>query len=642
MNKTTTLSLSSAVLLASTISVVPQAAAFEVDVSGFIRQEMAYKLNNNENQTNRGGSKFNGVNSYSEGKLTNAFGIPTGTLLNTKRDQSKNNDWNVFATKAELDFNMTFSDSVTGFVKLRGYYQPDVYKSVEPTYLDIDGRQNVDAGHVNHFNVNHHGKEATYLSISDNNYMADIPAMYLDWQKGPLWVRAGQQQIAWGEALFFRVADLANGLDLRRHVFFDLGAEEYADERMSAPGVRVSYQINNSWEIEGFAQMFQPSILPNNFSPFNLITNGFKMNFEDGYDLVDDKVNAGFRLQGQSLGKDGSWGIQAFAVTRHDPNPILALEASGVPNAAFGPGFETQPFIYEKGGIGTYSAEEWFYNSAMLGADGVDVINGLVEDWDWIKGFVEGGLGWSPDGNGDYITSVADPGGPNGFNGNDFVELFFANGAGGGADQLDAINGGNSLSGVVKVRYASENVFGFGVNKIFYAEPDTFMDQLVVRAELAYTPNKKFSNNLRQKFREENELLVSVVAEKYHRFSNSFPATFFIFEHMWRKESDLLGRHLSGLGGRTGKRPGGGEDDRGWHGTVLAFQQPFPGLIWRADMSFLYDWEKGYLFQPAVRYKPSNEWTVEAFLNIIDGEKDTAFQPFDWSDDFTMRITYQF
>ena len=45
-------------------------------------------------------------------------------------------------------------------------------------------------------------------------------------------MRIGQQQITWGEALFFRVADIANGLGLRRHLFLDFGAEEYADERL--------------------------------------------------------------------------------------------------------------------------------------------------------------------------------------------------------------------------------------------------------------------------------------------------------------------------------------------------------------------------------------------------------------------------
>ncbi|MGK2913866.1 MAG: hypothetical protein ACSLE5_05310 [Porticoccaceae bacterium] len=190
--------------------------------------------------------------------------------------------------------------------------------------------------------------------------------------------------------------------------------------------------------------------------------------------------------------------------------------------------------------------------------------------------------------------------------------------------------------------YAAENIFGFGFNYIFYAEPGTLLDQLVVRFETAYIPDRKFTNNLSNNYIEEDESLTSLALEKYHRFSDEFPATFLIFEWMHRKESDLLGRHLSGLGGSTISRPGGGEQDRGWDGVVFAFQQPFPNLVWRLDMSVLYDFNRGYFFQLAVRYKPSKSWTVEAFAKVLDGRKASIFQPFDYSDDITFRLTYQF
>ncbi len=620
----------------------PTVSAFDYSVSGFIRQEMAYKLSNAENPNTTGGNHFNGKSYHTQGKL---LGVPEGTLLTARKDRSTDNDWNVFATKAEIDVGFNFTNNLTGFAKFRGYYQPDVFDSVDKSGF-VDG----DAGKPDLFGVPHHGKEATYLSLSDDDYMLDMPALYLDYAKGPLWVRLGQQQIAWGETLFFRVADVANGLDFRRHVIFDFGAEEYSDERLASPGIRASYQLDRSWEVEVFAQMFQPSILPNNYSPYNLIQSGFNMNkgYKEGFDKVDDQINGGIRVQGQNLGEDGSWGVQFFAVARHNPDPLFTLYPSGVPNAAFGPGFETQPFIYEPGNqAGTSSPAEWFYNSGVGGVDGLDVINGLINDFAWIQGFAEGALGLSADANGDYITSQAG-GAPGEINGIDFLELFWGAGlAGGGTPEgaigaLDTILGGSGLSGLMRVSYASENIFGFGVNHIFYAEEDSLLDQLVVRFEASYTPNKKFTNNLRREFIEEDELLASLVFEKYHRFSNSFPATFFIFEYMYRKESDLLGRHLSGLGGTVVKRPGGGEQDRGWHGTVLAFQQPFPGLKWRLDGSFLYDFEGGFLFQPAVRYKPNGDWTVEAFANIIDGNNSSSLGVFDWSDDFSMRITYQF
>ncbi len=636
--------------LVATPLMSPVASAFDYTVSGFIRQEMAYKLNDEENPGNPGGNRFGGSDYQTQGNL-----LPQGQVINSRRDRSTHNDWNVFATKAEIDVSFNLSNNWSGFAKFRGYYQPDVFDAVDKSGF-VDG----DDGKPDQFGVPHHGNEATYLSISDSDYMLDMPSLYLDYAKGPLWVRIGQQQIAWGEALFFRVADVANGLDYRRHVIFDYGPEEYADERVASPAVRASYQLDQNWEIEVFAQMFQPSILPTSYSPYNMIQTGFNMNegYKEGFDKVDDQINGGIRIQGQNLGEDGSWGVQFFAVARHNPDPLFTLYESGVENGAFPSlpdqatgeilDFSDQPFIYEPGGqAGTASPTEWFHNAAIAGSDGLDTINGLINDFPWIKSFAELGLGMSPDANGDYLTSIAGAG-PNGINGIDFLELFWQAGLPGavtpegGEDALNLALGGNALSGNMRVSYASENIFGFGVNHIFYADQESWLDQLVVRFEASYTPDKKFTNNLRREFIEEDELLASLVFEKYHRFSDSFPATFMIFEYMYRKESDLLGRHLSGMGASTFKRPGGGEQDRGWHGVVLAFQQPFPGLKWRIDGSILYEMEGGYSIQPSVRYKPNGSWTVEAFANFIDGSNDDALGPFDWSDDFTMRITYQF
>lgn len=641
MTKNTVRAGLSALVLATALPLAPVVGAFDVTVTGFIRQEMAYKLNNNENPNITGGNKFNGDEYVTQGKL-----VPPGQVINSRRDLATDNDWNVFATKGELDFSFHFTNNLSGFMKLRGYYQPDVFDEVDDSAF-VDG----EGGQPSHFRMDNHGKEATYLSVSDDDFMLDIPALYLDWAKGPWWVRVGQQQIAWGEALFFRVADAPNGLDFRRHVIFDFGAEEYADERLASPGIRASYQVNSDWEVEVFAQMFQPSILPPNYSPYNVIQPGFNMNYRDGFDKVDDQINGGIRIQGQNLGKEGTWGVQFFAVSRHNPDPIFSLEPSGVNNPAFPVlpnldtgellDFSSQPFIYEAGGLaGTSSPTEWFYNSGIAGADGLDVINGLIHDYPWIRSFAELGLGMMPDANGDYITTINGTTDPNGINGIDFLELFWFIAP--GVTDPTPFLGGNQLSGIMKVRYASENIFGFGFNNIFYADPDSWLDQLVLRFEASYTPDKKFTYNLRNSYQEHDELLASLVLEKYHRFSQDFPATFLIFEYMFRKESDLLGRHLSGLGGSTFRRPGGGEDSRGWHGMVLAFQQPFPNLTWRIDGSFLYDFEGGFLFQPAVRYKPNNAWTVEAFVNIIDGGNDTSLGPFDWSDDLTVRLTYQF
>ena len=661
-------SLALSALITAPLLYTPVADAFDYTVSGFIRQEMAYKLNNNENELNRATNKANGTASYPGGKilaLVPGIILPKDRPINSKGDRSGGGDWNVFATRAEVDIKATFTNNLTGFMKIRGYFQPDVFGNTRDS-ASHDG----EGGKVNYFNVNNHGNEATYLSVSNNNYMVDIPAMYLDWASGPYWVRFGQQQIAWGESLFFRIADQTAGLDFRRHFIFDFGSEEFADERLSAPGIRASMVFGEGWEIEGFATMFQPSVLPPNYSQYNVIFSGFSPDYKTGFDKVSHNVNAGLRLSGEV----GGLGMQFFAITQHNYDPVFHLKPGGqklMPDqfceSRFIPkpakllcGFENQPFVFEENGTGVTSAGAWYDVGAISAMDTLDVLNGIAEDYPWIANTYRV-LGLNPDKNGDTFTTIAD-GGPNsmyglipeGVNGTDFVELFFAvpvydlvrgpqptydsNGVQNGTELIRL----NSLVGLIEANYTSQNVFGFGFNYIFYAEPDTLLDQLVVRFEASYTPDKKFTHALRNTFLEKDEWLTSLVFEKYHRFSDAFPATFFIFQWMHRTQSDLLGRHLSGLGGTSIRRPGGGEQDHGWDGFVFAFQQPFPGLRWRLDMSVLYGLSGGVFFQPSVRWKPNADWTVEVFANIIDGERGSAFQPFDFSDDINARISYSF
>ncbi len=614
------------------------ALALDVSVSGFIRQEMAYKITNDENPNNRGGFPYNGELVLLDGAYMPPGGLPCGLLAGAgcnQPDKSTDNDWNVFATKAELDFTISINDNWSAFAKLRGYYQPDVFDEADAYYPGENGRDFGDD--TDHFGVkNFSNGEATYLSYSNEDYMIDIPALYLDYTKGPLWVRIGQQQIAWGEALFFRVADVANGLDLRRHLFFDLGAEEYADERLASPGIRATYNINSTWDVEVFAQMFQPSVLPTRGSPMSVIYQPFGQNYHEGFQDVKHQVNGGVRFTGTF----GDLGVQLFAVSRHNPDPIFTLDAGGQLDGPFAsppfpiPGFETQPFIYDQyvGGLptglgsdGTTSSDMWMWASGLGGLDGRLVLDSLIATNAWVNIIATappaaGGLGLVADANGNYVRTLEEA--------YDVLDVFFLSGG---------------ISGNLNVVYAAEEVFGFGLNYINYAEPDTFLDQLVMRFEASYTPDKKFTGIDLHEFIVEDEYVFSFIFEKYHRFSQDFPATFFILEWMHKSESDLLGRHLSGLGGSTKRIVSGGEENGGWDGIVFAFQQPFPNLVWRADLSVLYDLNGGLFVQPAVRYKPRAEWTVEAFANFISADDNASiFAPTEWSDDLTVRLTYQF
>jgi hypothetical protein len=459
--------------------------------------------------------------------------------------------------------------------------------------------------------------------------MIDLPSAYLDYQSGPLWVRIGNQQIAWGESIFFRVADVPNGLDLRRHSFLDFASEEYSDKRTASPAIRMSYNINPNWEIEAFAQMFQPSVLAGSGTPYNLLASPFRVRDDIGFDKVDDQINGGLRLQGQF----GDLGVQLFAVSRHNPDPIFRWEVGNQSSvnsllAALGGGvnpfgdFGAQPFRSTSFpgsrlpvGAGTLSALDWFESAHLLGIDGVEALNALTREFPTLTALATFVGGHPPN----YTTAEV-------------------------ADILDTtfVLLGDLEADIVPI-YAAENVFGGGFNYIFYSEPDTWLDQLVVRFEVSYTPDKKFTNNISRNFIESDEWVTGLALEKYQRFSRNFPATFLSFQWMHKSDSDFLGRNLRTLGGDGRNPPTGGEKSGGWDAIAFAFQQPFPDLVWRADFALLYDLNGSYLVQPAVRYKPSAAWTFEAFATFIDS-KDNAgsLQPVAWADEVTLRVGYQF
>ncbi len=659
-------SLTAVMVVGGLLAMAETASAFEYKIAGFIRQEMSYNIGSKENPWQRGSpdiykggvgvlpntaSGHPGAEAVWDGlrfQTASGLGIPyVDTNLPTsftKPDLDQSNDWNMQATRAEVDFKFTINENLTGFVKVRGYFQHDVQDEYTVPKSFADG------GDDNNFKVNLHGQCASILEVCDDNFMVDLPSAYLDYQNGPLWVRVGQQQIAWGEAIFFRVMDVPNGLDLRRHSFLDLASEEYADERVGAPAIRVSYNLNQNWEIEAFAQMFQPTVHPRVGSAYAFINSPYVVRNDIGFDKVDDQINGGVRL----MGKVGNFDLQFMAMSRHNPDPVFKWGVSNQTglDAVF-PGFSTQPFkvnslaVLENLGLtppgvgsslpapggkegpqnGTNSSWDWMTGAALSGLDGVETLNVLARDFPFVGGFfqqafIPAGLMPNADpANGIYVTN-ADEAKLN-------IDTFLSLLGDVGADFIPT--------------YASENVFGFAATYIFYDEPDTLLDQLIVRFETTFTPDRKWTNNGAKKPIEEDEYIWVLGLEKYHRLSEKFPATYFSFQWMHKSESDFVGHHLSTLGGTADKGPSGGEEHGGWDAVAFAFTQPSPTLKWRFGFSYLYDFNQSWLSQPSVTYKPTGDWTIDLFATIMDSSDNAAaLTPIDWTDELTLRVGYQF
>ncbi|MFZ5609628.1 MAG: DUF1302 family protein [Pseudomonadota bacterium] len=572
--------------------------AAEFSVSGFIRQETSLKLADAENPLTQQGNFFNGVEVPRDASFfAPILGIPPEFLQvpAVRGVESRDNSFNQIATRGEMDIQARFSDQLSGLMRVRGYVDWGLYK---------------DFGDPNFFKTPFYGNRGSLLEIAGENYMFDLPALYLDYNNGPLWLRIGNQQIAWGEAIFFRVLDVPNGLDLRRHLILDWASEEYADERVPAPGVRGSYRVFGDWEIEGFAQKFSPTILPPPNTPYSTIPAAFTVQEKAQFDAVDDSWNFGGRIQGQI----GELGVQFIAVRRRNPDGVFRWARSGVNIDLPGvPGsglvLQETPFSVDPVG-GVVSAQEWFTYAAFVRLDGLQGLNAAIDDFQPFTGLIG-------------AFNVGD----SRFLGDQQLDLFFQ------------LSGG--LRGHIERLYPRETVLGLGLNYVFFGAPGSLLDQLVVRFEGSYTPDKKFTNpTLGRQFIEDGEWAFFLALEKYQRFSQDFPATFIILQWLHRSESDMFGRYLSGMGGTVDRLPTG---DKSFNALALAIQQPFPNLIWRFDLAVLYDLKGGALIQPALRWKPVDRWTVEAYVNIIEGSgNDNIMTTLDWADEFGLRLSYLF
>ncbi len=596
------------------LSSAPLFADSSVSFSGLIRQEMAFSISTQQNPYPQQGQVYN------DKPVISTFGD-----TRIRPDYTQDNDWNLMATRIEIDMNAQLSNDWTAFVRLRGFFDNNIYKDYEDP---------------NHFETGFWGDCGSAVEICDENYMVDLPAAYLDYSHGPFWLRIGNQQIALGESLFFRVLDVANGLDLRRHSFLDWASEEYADERVAAPGIRGSVRFADNWELDGIVQLFSPTIFSAENTPYDLVTSQFALNHTDGFDDVRGDLTVGLRLKGQLT---DALHVQLLAINRRNPDGVISWTEMGgnaitdsIPG--IGPLIAQTPFEPFQGGQGAYSATGFHEYGHLSYLSGTGVVDTAFRDFPAAVALVS----IDPDGPGpalslaDTLGLVPDPNGgfiiDNELTASMILDAFFLPPEAGGAF--------GNMRGHIKRTYPWENVFGFGINYMITAEQGSFLDQMMLRFEATYTPDKKFTGSALEKNGvEADEFAAAFVVEKYHRFSDAFPATYMVLQWLHKSESDIFGRHLSGYNSTSNTMPKGRAD---FDAVAFALQQPSKTLMWRFDLSILYDIEGGHYIQPGVRFKPNGNWTIEGYGNFFDGGPEDMMYSLEWADEIGVRIGYQF
>ncbi len=612
--RTSTLIGTCAAALVSMVALADDNSGFSYTIGGYIRPEFAVATNSEIDPANQRGNIYNGVPVQRLGFLGGNF-VPDVTVRDGEPGSA---GLNYGIMRAQIDSEFKFSQSWSATAKLRAIYDPGWYSNFNPSAVDSPPQGGV-YGSPNYFTYSVVGlSHPNPVEWAGTNYMVDFPALFAEFNQGPLDVRIGNQQIAWGQAIFFRVLDVPDGLDLRRHSAFDYAPEEFSDKRVPALAARMSYQFANNWLVDGYAQKFQPSINGNPNTPYNAIYSQFTV--YDRYADYDNKMSLGIRMKGQV----GDVGLQFMAARRYNPDGAYRWTASGVDRdipglSGSGAILAQTPFAVDPTGV--WSSTEWFTGAANSRLNGLTALNAAVNN------FPAGAL----------LGAAAVP---NQAAARVELDTFFQLAGG----LLNGLNNGG-LRGYIERRYFEEDNFGAGTSYVFGGSPGSLTDQLIMNVELLYTPNRIYTDpSLGADFLRKSELISAVVLEKNQRFTDALPATYLVFQWMHRTQSDLFGRYLGGYGGTSTTLPTG---VNGYDAFAFAVQQPFAGLVWRADLSVLVDRRGGMLLQPAIRWKPNKSFQAELFYNYVNGNlggnpNDNALSTFNYVKEATVRLAYQF
>lgn len=575
------------------------ANAGDWSVSGFLRQEIAVKASDASNMNNWAGNPFNGVT-----VPNTSFMAPAGATITRPASAKVSNSLNLLDTRLELNLNGKLTENWSAHFKLRGV--ADEIGDAEKAFRGVDLYKQP-------FGLTGHGSSA--FEAAGKKWMLDLPTAYFDYNSGPLWMRFGNQQIAWGEAIFFRVSDQANGLDLRSHAILGVAGEEFSGSRVPALGARGSYRLGENLDVEAFTQKFQPTLLGNRNSPYNAIPAQFIVDDRTGYDDAKNKWNFGVKIRGSV----NDFGFTAFAIRRVNPDGVFswapARGAAALPGSAFSAG----------AGTGVYSGQEWFTYSTHSRLDGFGALETALNEFPGTTAL-----------GGNAIAAAC--GAPSSAVGNVVVNQAST------TCILDTFFSGGDLNGWIQRRFLKENIFGGSVNHVFEGTPDTLLDQLIGRFEFSYTPNKRFTNpTLSQKYIVHDETQFAFIAEKYHKFSTEVPATYFVAQWLHKSASDIYGRALEGNDNTPGSAP------KGVHGgadyVAFAIQQPSPTLEWRFDLTALYDLEGGWYVQPGTRWKPNEDFQLDIYANYIKSTNSNRVnfaQDLEYAREVFVRATYYF
>ncbi|HNR12397.1 MAG TPA: hypothetical protein PKM59_03680 [Thermodesulfobacteriota bacterium] len=211
---------------------------------------------------------------------------------NPNNVQDDNNRLNFARSYFQTEWNYTPTDRFKVFSKIR--LMGDFTE-------DIDS----DLGKYDAFPLDVAEDDWTMMKMSERDWRAEVWELYADWTIDKLWLRAGRQQIVWGEMIASRIMDIINPLDMSRNFLFE--PEEFENIRIPEWMLRARYShgqiggLINDFIVEGF---FNPGdVYPTQYadvgSPFYLGTD-----LENSFPFfrINDKDRRGDEEYGIRLG----------------------------------------------------------------------------------------------------------------------------------------------------------------------------------------------------------------------------------------------------------------------------------------------------------------------------------------------------
>lgn len=666
----------------------PYEGGFSLSLGGFIRQETAGRIDAPANPWNQNGDPFDdrtiqrqaylpptftniqsvagilGNPNLNIGPATTWSSVPLPNLpvvcnncnIPVNRGDfvpSKSNDFNYVILRSDIEMGLRFGEGFSITARLRGVYQPDIYNDFNAASVDRfqggigNGYPQIYRGKPDFFDYVVDGdNHPDPLEWTGRNYQIYFPALIAEYHAGRMDLRIGNQQIAWGQAIFLRVFDVPDGLDYRRHILLDRGLEEFSDIRVPAPAIRLQYQLTDSILLDAYVQKFQPSVLPNSGTPYFLIPPQFTIQdkyYEGGYSRWTT-LSGGFRLKADY----GNWGWELGFARRYNPdgtfgwtetglvrplqggpgslgalvNTAYDIKASGCgaaytpvacrlyPNSAVA--LSHAPFDPEPGGV--YTAPEWFYYAAATRVPAIGALNAAINNFPATRDIYA-----SPVTN--YQDAVNE------------LNTFFA-------------AAGGSLRGDISRKYYQEDNYMLGLNYVV-SSSSNFLDQMILNFEFQYTPHASFLINLDASpipTRENNYKAVLTV-DKWYRFFEGLPSTYVILEGYTEQRADLVGRLLRGYGGTPTSSANGISGNANY--VVLGALQPFHNKIFAFEFASLFDPRGGILLQPGLQWNPGHNISVEGYFNYINGDlygnpNENLLSTLDFAKEAFIRLTYQF